>query len=215
MSERYPGYDVADKRWTPSWDNVTRAVIDQRLAVHPGPRFLDAVAFTTLEALCARILPQPADRPAIPLGAYVDERLHLDKGLGYRNARLPQLREAWRRGLAALEAEATAGYGRSFVVLDAHSQDALITRMKEGRLVDAAWGDMPCALFFSDRVMADVPRAYYAHPLAWNEIGFGGPASPRGYVRIDFDKRDPWEAAEAAPGHDAQARKANARVGRR
>ena len=37
-------------------------------------------------------------------------------------------------------------------------------------------------------------QAYYAHPSAWNEIGFGGPASPRGYVRMDFNRRDPWEA---------------------
>ena len=37
---------------------------------------------------------------------------------------------------------------------------------------------------------------YYAHPKAWNEIGFGGPASPRGYVRLGFSERDPWEAKE-------------------
>ncbi len=62
--------------------------------------------------------------------------------------------------------------------------------------------------------MAEIPRAYYAHPAAWNEIGFGGPASPRGYVRMDFDQRDPWEAAEAKPGREADAREENTRVGR-
>jgi hypothetical protein len=42
---------------------------------------------------------------------------------------------------------------------------------------------------------------YYAHPAAWSEIGFGGPASPRGYVRLGFDERDPWEAEEVrTPG---------------
>jgi hypothetical protein len=86
--------------------------------------------------------------------------------------------------------------------------------MHKGALTDAAWGDMACETFFKSRVMDDVPRAYYAHPVAWNEIGFGGPASPRGYVRMDFDRRDPWEAAEALPGHEAQARLRNARVGR-
>jgi hypothetical protein len=40
----------------------------------------------------------------------------------------------------------------------------------------------------------DLCGAYYSHPFAWNEIGFGGPASPRGYVRMDFNRRDPWEA---------------------
>ena len=37
---------------------------------------------------------------------------------------------------------------------------------------------MPCKLFFEQRVLQDIPSAYYAHPVAWNEIGFGGPASP-------------------------------------
>jgi len=51
------------------------------------------------------------------------------------------------------------------------------------------------------------------HPASWNEIGFGGPASPRGYVRMNFDRRDPWEAAEASPGQEDEARRENERVG--
>ncbi len=214
MVERYPGYDVADKRSTPSWNDATRDALDKRLAVHAGPRFLDAASFATLQALCDRILPQEDRASPVPLAAYVDEKLWLDKRAGFRNARMPPLREAWTRGLAALEAEAQGAYGRGFATLDPSSQDALIGKMAAGELHDDAWGDMPCTLFFTDRVMAEVPRAYYAHPAAWNEIGFGGPASPRGYVRLDFDKRDPWEAAQAKSGHEAEARKANARVGR-
>jgi hypothetical protein len=26
--------------------------------------------------------------------------------------------------------------------------------------------------------------AFYSHPWAWNEIGFGGPAYPRGFMRL-------------------------------
>ena len=36
---------------------------------------------------------------------------------------------------------------------------------------------------------------YYSHPWAWNEIGFGGPAYPRGYMRLS--DREPFEAREA------------------
>ena len=72
---------------------------------------------------------------------------------------------------------------------------------------------MPPELFFAKRLLHDVVGAYYAHPAAWNEIGFGGPASPRGYVRMNFDRRDPWEAAEARPGREDEARRENARVG--
>ena len=33
-------------------------------------------------------------------------------------------------------------------------------------------------------VMRGVLGAFYSHPWAWNEIGFGGPAYPRGYRRL-------------------------------
>ena len=67
--------------------------------------------------------------------------------------------------------------------------------------------------FFQHRVLPDITAAYYALPVAWSELGFGGPASPRGYVRMDFDRRDPWEAAEAKPGREDEARRDNHHVG--
>ena len=39
-------------------------------------------------------------------------------------------------------------------------------------------------------------ETFYAHPWAWNEIGFGGPAYPRGYKNLGIDRREPWEVAE-------------------
>lgn len=215
MSPRYPGYDVLDKRGTPSWDEVTRAVIDARLAVPPGPRFFTGEEWPTLEAICARIMPQPPGRPAVPLAAYVDQKLFEDRRDGYRSAELPPQREAWRRGVAALDAEAHSAHGRAFAALDASDQDALLQAMQDGRLESPEWRGMPCARFFTERVLADVTRAYYAHPTAWSEIGFGGPASPRGYVRLELGQRDPWEADEAQPGREPATRRKNADVGGR
>ena len=212
MSARFPGYDVLAKRHSPSWNEKTRQVIDARLALPREPRFLTPEEFGTLEAVCARILPQPADRPPVPLAAMVDAKLHDNNGDGYRDHRLPQLRDAWRRGLAGIEAEARRRCSVPFAELDAAEQDALLHAVQDGKIA-ADWGGMPPAVFFAKRLLFDIVAQYYAHPLAWNEIGFGGPASPRGYVRMDFDRRDPWEAAEAKPGDEAGARKANARIG--
>jgi hypothetical protein len=39
-----------------------------------------------------------------------------------------------------------------------------------------------------------VLAAFYSHPWAWNEIGFGGPAYPRGYARLSPGQREHWEA---------------------
>ena len=213
MSTRYPGYDVLAKRHTPSWNEKTRRVIDQRLAVPRSPRFLGLAEFQTLEAVCQRIVPQPQTRPPVPTAAMVDAKLFENRGDGYRDHRLPPMTEAWRRGLQAIEAEALRRHRARFCELTADEQDALLTATQNGHLAGEEWAGMDCAIFFAKRLLPDVVMSYYGHPTAWNEIGFGGPASPRGYVRMDFDRRDPWEAAEAAPGRERQAARQNAHVG--
>jgi Gluconate 2-dehydrogenase subunit 3 len=225
---RYPGYNVLDKRDTPSWDDATRQVIDERLATPDVARFCSEAEWQTLSALCAAIVPQtgrhahergdggsersPQAGLTVPLAAIVDEKLAANRGDGYRDARLPPLREAWRIGLAALDAESRARFRAAFGSIDEPSRISLIDQMQRGELSDPAWHRMPCALFFTERVLHDICGAYYSHPRAWNEIGFGGPANPRGYVRMFFDRRDPWEASEARPGREARARRENARA---
>src|SRR6185312_1104268 len=195
MADHYPGYNVLSKRWTVSWNEVTRQVIDRRLAVPREPRFFSAAEWQTLNAVCDRIIPQPKDRAPVPLAAYVDQKI-TDRLLdGYRYAEMPPQGEAWRRGLAALDQAAREAHGSPFHTLPPDRQDRLLRRMQQGELTGEAWGSMPCKLFFEHRVLPDIAHAYYAHPIAWNEIGFGGPASPRGYVRMGLDRRDPWEAA--------------------
>jgi hypothetical protein len=212
MADRYPGYDVLAKRWTQSWNEATRQVIDRRLAIPREPRFFSPTEWQTLGAVCDRIMPQPKHRPPVPLPAYVDEKMadrHLD---GFRYAQLPSQGEAWQRGLGALDEEAGAAYGGRFHTLAPGQQDDLLRRMQEGRLASAPWAGMPCKMFFDHRVIPDITHAYYAHPVAWDEIGFGGPASPRGYVRMALDRRDPWEPVEAGPNDEQDVRRKNSRV---
>ena len=103
MPERYPGYDVLRKRNSPSWNDQTRAVIDDRLAIDPHThRFFTDDEWPTIRAICDRIVPQTVARPRpVPLAAMVDQKLHGSASEGYRYAELPPMREAWRRGLAA------------------------------------------------------------------------------------------------------------------
>jgi hypothetical protein len=57
--------------------------------------------------------------------------------------------------------------------------------------------------------MRAVLSAFYSHPWAWNEIGFGGPAYPRGYARLAAGQRENWEGApafEADPVQDVSER---------
>ncbi|CAB3743251.1 gluconate 2-dehydrogenase subunit 3 family protein [Paraburkholderia rhynchosiae] len=209
---RYPGYDVTMKRDTPSWDDVTRNVIDERLATPQNPHFFDAVEWRALVALCACIVPQDRQRPAVPVAALVDARLEKNTGDGYRDARLPPMREAWRIGLHAIDAESRARHELPFASIEDPARHALLVDMQQGKLTSMEWRGMPPAVFFAERVLHDICGMYYAHPHAWSEIGFGGPANPRGYVRMYFNRRDPWEAAEAKPGQEDEARKENRHV---
>jgi Gluconate 2-dehydrogenase subunit 3 len=213
MRDRYPGYDVLSKRHTQSWNEVTRRVIDHRLSLPREPNFFTEDEWLTLNAICDRIVPQPKDRPPIPVAAFVDHKMSLNRTDGYRHYQLPKMQDAWRRGLNALDHEARTRYSSRFHTISATEQNELLEKLQDGKLNDQAWGDMPSKLFFSERMVPDIVTAYYSHPTSWNEIGFGGPASPRGYVRMGFDKRDPWEAVEAKPGHEEEARRKNRHVG--
>jgi hypothetical protein len=57
------------------------------------------------------------------------------------------------------------------------------------------WKQMPAHRFWA-MLMEDCVTAYYAHPWAWDEIGFGGPAYPRGYMRLENGLPEPWEKDE-------------------
>ena len=209
---RYPGYDVMSKRDGQSWNDKTREVIDARLAVEPRPAFFSDDEWKTLEALCGRVMPQLEGRPPAPLAAYVDRQLLRGKTKGYRFTDMPQPGEAWKRALAALDEVAQRNHGRQFALLTESDQVAMLTQMAEGSFEAEAMRGMPSKTFWTSHVIHDVVGAYYAHPSAWSEIGWGGPASPRGYVRLDLDERDAWEPEEAAPGREERTARENHRV---
>jgi hypothetical protein len=211
-SERYPGYDVLAKWSGPSWNDKTREVITRRLSIAPEPRFFTADEYETVAAIADRIVPQPADRPPVPIAALVDRKLDEQIMDGFRRPGVPRDGEAWRLGLKALNAEAAAAYGKRFSELAEALQDKLLRAAEAGELTSAEWNSLRSEVFFRHRLGRDIVLAYYAHPTAWSEIGWGGPASPRGYVRLDLDERDPWEAAEAKDGNDATAFRSNRRV---
>jgi hypothetical protein len=192
----YPGYDVLEKWDTPSWNDQTRAVVEQRLEKVPKRRFLTERQWLLLEAIAARLVPQDDRNDPIPVVPWIDDMLAENRSPGYRYEGMPPLREAWTRGLDALEAESRKVYDRPFVALPGSDQDALLRAVQSGEVECEEWRSLPPQRFFKALLLKQVVSTYYAHPAAWSEIGFGGPASPRGYVRLGFDERDPWEAKE-------------------
>jgi Gluconate 2-dehydrogenase subunit 3 len=200
FQSRYPGYNVLDKWSSPDWDDQTRAVVRKRLEQIPPIRFFTDQEVRTLNAIAERILPQ-ADllaRQKVPIVPWIDEKLYEDKRNGYRYEELPPQREAWRLGLAGIEEASRALFaGRTFCDLDALSQDVVLTHIERGRAPGDVWKKLPAKRFFTSVLLMTIVQTYYGHPLAWNEIGYNGPSSPRGHVRKWEGGVDPWEANES------------------
>lgn len=201
----YVDYDVLAKWDTPSWDERTREVIRRRLTEIPARRFLTDPEWRTLEAVCARLLPQPERSNPIPIVPWIDEKLHYNWGDGFRYEDMPPMRDAWRLGLAAIDDESRRRFGADFKSLHEDDQDRVLRHIQTGDVQSEAWDRLPPQRFFTTILLKDVVGEYYAHPAAWSEVGFGGPASPRGYVRLGLNQRDEWEGREredVEPQHD-------------
>jgi hypothetical protein len=200
---RYPNYNVLDKWSSPDWDDQTREVVRKRLEEIPTMRFFTHEEARTLTAVAARILPQPdrSDADVVPIVPWIDEKLYEDKRDGYRYEEMPPQREAWRLGLKGINETAQALFEeKQFVNLDPLSQDVVLTHIARGDPPGPSWRFVPSARFFRDVLCITIVKTYYAHPLAWNEIGYNGPSSPRGHVRKWEGGVDPWEARQKDEG---------------
>jgi hypothetical protein len=191
-SEHFPGYDVLSR--VGQWDAATTEVVLRRAAMADGPtRFFTAEEAATAAALLDRLLAQD-DEPRIPLLALVDERLAEHWTDGWRYEDLPEDGEAWRRSLHLLDKDAEAAHGGRFSALGRDDQLEVLESVREAD----RWHELPAARVWS-LWMRYACTAFYSHPWAWNEIGFGGPAYPTGYKHLGVDGREPWEVRE----HDA------------
>jgi hypothetical protein len=145
------------------------------------------------------VLPQPDRSPAdkVPIAPWIDAKLAANETNGTRLHPLPPMRECWQRGLDAVEAEAQHRFHRSFVDIEPSGQDLILEAMNNDQTQAPAWGArLPASLFMRNVLLPEIVEVYYAHPAAWSEIGFGGPASPRGYLRLGINRHDSWEGDE-------------------
>lgn len=196
MVGRYPDHDVLEQ--ADHWDEVTRAVVLDRVERVPELRFFTRREAMTLRVLCDLLTAQDTE-PRIPVLELIDEKLHRGEGDGYRYFDMPDDREAWRAVVRGLDEEAERLGAESFAALPGHDQEDVCHRFSRGELYGGAWATLNVSRAF-DLVVRNVCDAYYGHPWAWNEIGFPGPAYPRGYAAFGSpglgEEREGWEPRE-------------------
>lgn len=195
MNKPYSSYDVLEKWDSPSFDDITRAVLDRRLHSVPERRFFTPEEWELLEVLSSHLIAQSDVESFVPIVPWIDEKLANGAGEGFRRTDEPSPSELWRTGLASIDREARRRRGLRFAEMDQSHREMLLGEIRAGTVSDAWIGTAP-KRFLIDVVLKTMVAIFYSHPEAWSQIGFGGPASPRGYVRLGLDRHDPWEAEE-------------------
>lgn len=192
VPERFPGFDVLSQKR--HWDDATRAVVLERVGRPADIRFFDVAEEAAATALFDQLLDQRSE-PRVPVTAMVDARLAEKETDGWHYDDMPDDWEIWHTTLAALDEDAHAAHGHAFAACAWDEQHDLLAGIKDG---DGDWHGLSRGHVWSLWTRYAC-TAFYAHPDAWNEIGFAGPAYPRGYKNIGIDRRDPFEVADAMP----------------
>lgn len=173
-----------------TWDEATAGVVLARLGPRPPLAFFTPAEQAAATALLEHLLAL-WEGPAVPVLEDIDARLAARVTDGWRFAGMPDDGETWRRSLAALDKDAQLRHdGRVFAETGHGDQHRLLRHVQD--LGTADWYGLR-----ADRVWTLWTRyacaAFYAHPATWPETGYGGPAYPRGYLRLGRGLREPWE----------------------
>jgi Gluconate 2-dehydrogenase subunit 3 len=193
---RFPGFDVLGQ--APHWDPVTAEVVGSRCGPPPEIKF-----FTDAERACASALLDHLTgqyrEPRVPVLQMIDARLAAGETDGWRYDDMPEDGQAWRDTLSYLDADADARCHTTFAEAAEADRHRLIQTVQDqaagswhglsAKHVWSLWTRYACT-------------AFYAHPAAWAEIGFPGPAYPRGYKNVGVDSLEPFEVPDTKPAID-------------
>jgi len=196
LENRFPGFDVLSQ--ARHWDRVTAEVVLDRTAPAPVLKFFTAAEEACAAALLDQITGQPQE-PRVPVLQMIDARLAAGETDGWRYEDMPEDGQAWRDTLSYLDADAALRCGTVFADAKAVDQLALLQAVQD--LESDEWHGLPAAHVWSLWTRYAC-TAFYSHPSAWNEIGFPGPAYPRGYKNAGVGKREPFEVPDSQPSDD-------------
>jgi hypothetical protein len=189
---RFLGFDVLDE--VHRWDDVTAGVVLARLAPVTELSFFTQPENAAATTLCDLLLAQDSE-PRVPVVALIDSRLALGETDGWHYDDLPEDGQAWRDTLRLLDADAAAVADARFSEVDRQQQAGIVQHVQDLAADSAAWHGVPATRVWSLWTRY-ATTAFYSHPWAWNEIGFAGPAYPRGYKNRGVGRREPWEVAD-------------------
>ncbi|UJF33085.1 gluconate 2-dehydrogenase subunit 3 family protein [Paenibacillus hexagrammi] len=194
VNTHYPSYNVMNE--IEHWDPHTQSIVQSRLIREHEYRFLTLTEAEILRAWCALLVDDDRGEIIQYVLCHIDESLSSHKGEGQRKPGTPVASILLREGLKAIDEASQLADSKSFFHLDESRKRQLMSEISSGQLAQSEqWQGIPQKELFQ-KLLSLTIEAYYSHPQVWSEIGYGGPAYPRGYIRTHLGQTDPWEAVK-------------------
>lgn len=176
----YPGYDVWEEHT--EWDEHTRSIVVRRKTPQVVYKYFSREEAMMMEAAIYLLVDDRRLEILTYVLQHLDESLSAEIGESQRKQGVLEKKALFRDGLGRIELISHRGHGMGFVTLQMDQQTEVL------RTTEQEYPD------FFKQLVNMVVEAYYSHPIVWSDIGYGGPAYPRGYVRVEKGLLDPWEA---------------------
>ncbi|WP_068777220.1 gluconate 2-dehydrogenase subunit 3 family protein [Paenibacillus sp. FJAT-26967] len=189
---KYPSFDVMAER--EHWDLHTQSIVSDRLVRQSQHQVLSLEEAELLRSWCSRLVDDDRAEMINYVIEHIDTTLSSSTGEGQRKPEVPRQRELILRGLQAVDKIAEGFHGQPFHHLSALEQREIMKNIAESKLPLTGEWTMTVQNEWFSKLLKLTVEAYYSHPTVWSEIGYAGPAYPRGYIRTDRGQLDPWEA---------------------
>ncbi|WP_134699093.1 gluconate 2-dehydrogenase subunit 3 family protein [Ammoniphilus sp. YIM 78166] len=179
----YPNYDVLRNK--EEWDEHTRSIVLSRYNRTWEFQFLTLQEVEILHLICSRLVDDTREDLVAYMVKHIDQTLVDSPGEGQRKVGVLPAHQLIREGLQWLNEASIKQYMLGFTQLEKRQQLHLLDEFSRGNFLQKEW---------FKKLLSLATESYYSHPTVWSEIGYGGPAYPRGYVRAQLGQLDPWEA---------------------
>jgi hypothetical protein len=189
---RYPSFNVLDEK--DAWDDHTQQIVTSRNHSMVKYQFLHDREAEILRGVCSLLVDDSSPDALEFVISHIDQTLSSSPGEGQRKVGVPAAPELIRQGLKAMEQFSQHMYSISFKELETEKQKQMIKNIIEEKAESSAiWNGVPQKALY-EKLMRLTVESYCSHPQVWSDIGYAGPAYPRGYVRTQLGQLDPWEA---------------------
>ena len=188
----YPTYDVMNEK--NHWDDHTQSIVTSRIMNEEKSQFLTMKEKQMLKRICAHLAYDDRKEIIQFVIDHIDQSLASSIGEGQRKQGVLKADFLVREGLRVLNEQAKERFINPYAELEPEKQQAMLKEISKQQTASSApWGNIAPADFFKKLLTLTV-EAYCSYPTVWSEMGHGGPAYPRGYIRTQMGQLDPWEA---------------------